>query len=482
MKKNIFNNPRFKHGTLATIITVIVIAAVVLLNVVATLLLERYPLTIDLTADKRFTLTEESQVFVSDLKTDITMKVCVAEEVLKGEGVWYKQVYEILKNYTKYGDKVKLDFVDLSRTPTFAQNYPQYSLALGDVIVESNLRSKKISINDMIKYNQTEYNDVVYSSEAEQVITSALMYVVDDNPTKVSMLTGLDNVDVKNYADLLTHNNYEIVEQNLLSEDIAEDADIILMGAPSTDISAEDAQKLETFLDNNGEFNKSLIFVADYEKPVGPVLKNFLADWGLEVGAGVIGETNQQNSINNVFTILTNVVDEEVNGTLKNASLPTITKFANPINLLFETDGNRKTSSILSTSESTCIVPLDADQNFDLSAQETSSHSVIAKSIRTKYINKETKVSTVIAIGSKDMLTTNYLQNAAFSNGDLGVVIANQLTHKEDAITMLPVQFADKTITITQDQVKVYRNIFMIAVPILLIGLGIFIFARRRHL
>lgn len=482
MKKNIFNNPRFKFGTLATIITVIVIAAVVLLNVVATLLLERYPLTIDLTADKRFTLTEESQVFVSDLQKEVTLKVCVDEETLKSQGAWYIQVYEILKNYTRYGDKVKLDFIDLTKNPTFAQNYPQYSLALGDVIIESDLRSKKISINDMIKYNQTEYNDVTYSSEAEQLLTSGLMYVIDENPTKVSMLTGLDNVDVSNYADILTRNNYEIVEQNFLSEEISADSDMILMGAPSSDISAEQAKALETFLDNGGQFNKSLLFIADYEKPVGPILKNFLADWGLAVGAGVVAETNQQNAINNVFTILTGVADEEINNTLKNKSLPIVTRFASPIEILFDTDGNRTVTSVLTTSGSTCLVPLDADENFDISAQDVDTHNVIAKSIRTKYIDKETKVSAVIAFGSKDMLTTQYLNNAAFSNGDLSVVVANQLTHKEDSITMLPVQFADKTITITQDQVKIYRTIFMIVMPLLLIGLGIFIFARRRHL
>ena len=53
MKKNLLNRRRFKYGSLATIITVGFIVAVVLLNVVCTLLLERYPLSIDLTSDNR---------------------------------------------------------------------------------------------------------------------------------------------------------------------------------------------------------------------------------------------------------------------------------------------------------------------------------------------------------------------------------------------------------------------------------------------
>ena len=57
MKKNIFNSRRFKHGSLATAMTVGFVAAVVLVNVIVGLLVERFPMNIDLTDNQIFELS-----------------------------------------------------------------------------------------------------------------------------------------------------------------------------------------------------------------------------------------------------------------------------------------------------------------------------------------------------------------------------------------------------------------------------------------
>ena len=69
-KKNAMNKPkflssrRFKHGTMATVITIVVVAVVVLVNVVAGLLLGLFPSSLDLTDNNRFQLGEESIEYV----------------------------------------------------------------------------------------------------------------------------------------------------------------------------------------------------------------------------------------------------------------------------------------------------------------------------------------------------------------------------------------------------------------------------------
>ena len=97
--KNIFKMRRFKHGSLATIITVAFIVAVILINVIASLLLERFPLTIDLTSDQRFNLTQDSVDFVSTITDDVTLTVLAEESEFESSGIYYKQIYEILKSY-----------------------------------------------------------------------------------------------------------------------------------------------------------------------------------------------------------------------------------------------------------------------------------------------------------------------------------------------------------------------------------------------
>ncbi|MEG1027822.1 MAG: hypothetical protein RSE07_03950, partial [Oscillospiraceae bacterium] len=67
MKKNIFNNRRFKYGSLASIITAVFVAAVILINVIVTVLLNMYPLNIDITGNNKFKLTKESIAYLEEL-------------------------------------------------------------------------------------------------------------------------------------------------------------------------------------------------------------------------------------------------------------------------------------------------------------------------------------------------------------------------------------------------------------------------------
>ena len=53
---------KLRYGTIATVMSVVVIAAVVLFNVVVGVLDDRFPLTLDMTKDSLFTLSEQSQV------------------------------------------------------------------------------------------------------------------------------------------------------------------------------------------------------------------------------------------------------------------------------------------------------------------------------------------------------------------------------------------------------------------------------------
>ena len=60
MKKNIFNTRKFKHGSVSVALTVLIIAAVVILNVIASALAERYSwMYLDMTAEGLYTLSDD---------------------------------------------------------------------------------------------------------------------------------------------------------------------------------------------------------------------------------------------------------------------------------------------------------------------------------------------------------------------------------------------------------------------------------------
>lgn len=481
MKNNIFKSRRFKHGSLATIITIGFIVVLVLINVVFGMLSERFPMQIDLTADKRFELTDDSVNFVKGLEDDVNITVCASEATFENAGSIYKQAYEIIKNYEKHSSKVHLDFVDLQREPLFAQKYPGEDIVLGDIIVETSKRMRIVKSSSFFSQTQSAYGTTVYSSEAEQVMTSAIMYVTDEHPTKAVFLTGLNNADVSGLRSILESNNYQIVEQNLQTEEIDSEAEIIVLPQPSVDITADMAKKLEAYLDNNAEFGKSLIFVASTvsgTSEIGPVLKNFLAEWGIEIGNEVIVESNTANAVQNAYNVVNVLADEEFNKLLKGTNLPLLTPSARPVWTLFEEKDNRMTRVIAKTSPTAFLQRLDEDDVTDLIYD---SFNTIVIGSRQRINDNEQKLSNVLAIGSQLMTSENYVKYAGCTNGEVLVAAANDLTKKEDAVKILPVEFSNKTISITEKTYKMYSNIFVWIIPILVLAAGTVVWLRRRH-
>lgn len=483
MKNNIFKSRRFKHGSLATIITIGFIVVLVLINLVFGLLTERFPITIDLTADKRFQLTDSSIEYIKDIKDEVNITVCASEYTFENADSIYKQAYEIIKDYTRHNSNINLEFVDLQKDPMFAQKYPGEEIVLGDIIVETEKRMRLVKSSSFVERTQTEYGAVIYSSKAEQVMTGAIMYVTDDNPTKAVILSGLNNIDVSGFRSFLESNNYQIVDQNLQTEEIDQEADLVVLPQPSVDLTADMAKKLEKYLDNDANFGKSIIFVAapvSGTSEIGPVLKNFLAEWGLEVGNEVIGESNTANAMQNIYNVINEIPDEEFKEKLGNKELPLLTPSARPVNVLFEEKGNRSTKVISKTSETAFLQRAD-DEEITEDDLVYGEYNTIAIGSKVRAVNNEEKFSNVMAIGSYLMTTDNYVKYAGCLNGDVLITATNDLTNKEEAVKILPVEFSNKTISITEKTAKTYTAIFSWIIPLIILAAGCVVWLRRRH-
>ncbi len=75
MKKNILHSRKFRHGSVSIALTVLIIAAVVIVNVIATALASRYSwMYIDMTSEKLYTLTDDAKELLSRSFVEIIAK------------------------------------------------------------------------------------------------------------------------------------------------------------------------------------------------------------------------------------------------------------------------------------------------------------------------------------------------------------------------------------------------------------------------
>ena len=100
---------RFRYGSMATAITAVVAVLVVVLNVVVSLLADRFPINIDLTQNKLFSLSDNSVEIAKSINKDVQVIVFGSEDLYKNPNMGsdyyqvealYKEIYKALQQYT----------------------------------------------------------------------------------------------------------------------------------------------------------------------------------------------------------------------------------------------------------------------------------------------------------------------------------------------------------------------------------------------
>lgn len=485
-----FNKRRLKHGSLATAMTVGFVAVVILINIIAGLLVERFPIDIDLTEDNIFQITDQSIEYIQNLDSEVTVNVLAEEETFKNNNDYYRQAYEVIMRYAQYSDKITVRFVDLYQNPDLQQKYSRETLSTGQIVVECGDRYQILTSYDLFNTQVDQSSGYTYitSSSAEQAMTSAIMNVTNADPPTVAVLTGFNTADISSFTDILTSNGYVVDEVDLMADDISE-YDLVILAAPTVDLSDADLAKLDEYLDNDGRFGKNLIYFAAYDQPSLPLLEEFLSEWGITVGEGYLYETDAASTYFSPTYTLQNYEDENYTEDLATTELPVLIPLCRPLSSSFGESGtssNRATSVLLSTHDTAVVVPPDvmgsSDSTWDPSTDGVQdSYATAIAGTRTKYDQTTALVSTVMAFGSVDIIHESFLSFAALNNGDYVLNAANYLCDKEDGISIVPKTLGTTSLGINQNQVNTIGGAAQFALPILVLIAGGVVWMRRRN-
>lgn len=487
--KNILKDRRFKHGTLATVMTIGLVAVVVLVNVIFSMLAARFPMDVDLTTNKIFEVSDQTIDYLKKLDKKVSVTVLATEEEFSGNNTYYNQANEVIQKYAKYSSNITINYIDLYSNPDFAQKYPKETLYQGYIIVECGDRHQVLTPYDLFNTQTDSSSGSTYitSSKAEEAMTSAVMNVTNANPPSVVVLTGYGVTDVSSYTRTLETNGYIVSEVDLLTGDIDQEADMLILAAPLTDLSDEVLKKLDTYLDNDGKFGKNLMYFASASQPALPNLEEFLKEWGIIVGDGYLAETDSAKTyvMGPTYT-MQQYGDEAYTEKLSSTAYPVLMFASRPLSSAFGESGtssNRSTSVLLSTYDTSAVVPSNLDKNSDwsLADADKASYATILVGQRLKYENTTPLISRVIAIGSVEFVDQSFLTYTAINNGDYAVNLANTVCGKDDGISIVSKTVGAKNLGITEKQSNVIGGFFEFVVPVLVLIAGSVIWLRRRN-
>ena len=491
MKKITLNKRRLKHGSLATAMTIGLVAVIVLVNVIVGLLVERFPMDIDLTTDNIFQLSDESIEYIENLDQDVTINVLADEETFSGQNDYYRQANEVIQNYTKYSDRITVRYIDLYTNPELQQKYSKETLSVGGILVECGERYQTLTAYDLFNTQTDQQTGSAYitSSKAEQSMTSAIMNVTNANPPKAAVLTGYNTTDISDFTSILESNGYVVEEVNLMTGELSSDYTMAILAAPMIDLGEAELSKLDTFLDNDGQFGKNLLYFASVSQPDLPLLEEFLEEWGIVVGDGYVYETDPNYVYFDPSWTMQEYGDELYTEELATTDLPVMIPASRPLESAFgdlAVDSNRKTSILLSSHDSAVVVPPDAigssDSTWDPETDgEQGAYATAMEGSRTKYEGTTQLVSRVVAFGSVDIINSSFLNFAAINNADYVLNACNYICDKEEGISIIPKTLGSTNLGISQGQANFIGSCAQFVLPILVLVVGGFVWIRRRN-
>ena len=483
---------KFRYGSFATLLTLGVLVIAIAVNVAVNLLGQRVTLRLDTTASSAFNISEEVDELRANLDQPVTIYVLNDEANFVAGGTGnsaakdpsFTQANEVFKYFANANDQITLQYVNMVRDPNFQSQFSDLTLQQNDVLVVSGDRKMQISSVDLFN-TQVVANSYlrILSSKAENALASAILVVTSENTTKVSLLTGHNEYDATSVTELLGQNNYTVKSQNIGTEAIDPEADAVIIYGPSTDYSPEEIEKLDAFLQNGGQYGKTVFYFAANDQPELPNLEAFLEEWGIIVEPGVAFENGSNFIIQDQFNAV-NVLNSDsvyTENCLNKGKVPYI-PYCRPLTAAFKNSGSRSTTMLIRMSADSGIIPPDADKNASITDFVTGYVPIMLLGQNKVEVGGEQKTSNVVVCGSVYYGASEIIQNSAFANADFLVELTGTLTGRDSQVIIAPKDMAAKYLDIASDGASFMRILFIGVLPVGCLAVGAFVFLRRRHL
>ena len=154
-------------------------------------------------------------------------------------------------------------------------------------------KSTTVAFSDIIVQDMSSYYYTGSASESEfdgeGQLTSAINYVTSDASQTVYRTSGHgESTFSTTISDLMKKNNYNVEELNLvMNTEIPDDCDLLMMYAPTNDLSQEEADVLKNYLKSGG---KVMLILGDTTSEQLPNLMGILSDYGMKEADGYIAD------------------------------------------------------------------------------------------------------------------------------------------------------------------------------------------------
>jgi ABC-type uncharacterized transport system involved in gliding motility auxiliary subunit len=447
-----------KYAAYATVYILIVVMAVVVANMLA----DRYNKSYDGTANKRYSLSEQTAKIVRGLTPDATITYF-------DQSSRFEHAKDLLDQYANLSRKIHVQYVDPDKKPQLAReagirNY-------GTALVQVGTRREEAK------------------SMTEEGITGAFIRDLKNTTRTVCFVSGsgehrIDDSDRGGYSrlkDLLGKDEYTAKSIDLLQKaEVPADCTVLVVGGPSRDYQQPEVDAIKKYVEDGGR----ALFMLDPPLRIGKseiadndALTGLLQSWGVTLQKDMILDLNpigQLAGLGPQVALVTRYDPHPIVNELKG----TATGF--PLARSLEVKNTDKTTvqKLFDSSETSLATNNLSSASVDANDPKNRKGPMTIAAAGSYKTGKDNSQGRFVVVGSSSWAENSFLRFNG--NSDLALNAMNWLSSDEDLISIRPKEKEDRRITMTRAQLSLVRSTSQFLLPLVVIVAGVSVWWRRR--
>lgn len=474
----------FRNGLYASAITAAVLAVVVLLNLLVRALPARYT-QVDLSANGLYTLGDTSKQLAQGLTDDVVIYY------LAQTGGEDSYLTKLLDRYAAESSHLSWQQKDPAIYPTFAAQYDAQNIGEGGLIVVCGDRSAAIAAsdlytNDYSNYYTTGTYDVQFDGENQ--LTTAIYNVTNGEQSRAYYTTNHNESSLDGtLADAIRKQNIALEPLNLLSEEIPDDCDLLIVNLPQSDFMGagslvDELSQLTGYLAGGGRL--LLITDAYYDTPnLDAVMEQF----GLARLPGIVVEGDSSYCVASSYAstmfglpgatcLLPDVEDAETSGITGSLTNPTVLLPIAQAIAVTETEG--VTAEALLTTSSSAY---NKAAGYELETVEKEEGDTDGPFTMAAWARNDATGAQAVWVSCGNI--TYGSADAAVNGGNSAFLLscAAAMTGQSSDLLIAAKSLEGDQLTISSAAATLWGGVFQLALPAALLILGAAVTLRRRR-
>ena len=457
MNSRLLNARQTKYAAYAALYVIVMLAIVSVANVLA----NRYNKSYDSTANKRYSLSDQTAKIVKGLKQTAAISYYDRQS-------GFQQAKDLLDRYSTLSPRIRVEYVDVEKRPQEARAAGVTKLGTSFVQIGTKKEEAK--------------------SVTESEITGAIIRDLKTSTRTVCFVSGsgehqLEDTQRNGYSrlkDILAKDQYTTKSISLLEKaEIPADCTVVVIGGPQSDYVQPAVDAIKKYVEQGGRAMILLDAPLKFGRPTADniALTDVLQSWGVSMDSNLLldmSPVGQLMGLGPEVALVSTYDSHPIVNELKG----TATGFPLSRSLTVKNTDKTTVQKLFESSASSLATDKLDSPNVNPSDPNNKKGPLTIGAAGSYKTGKENSEGRFVVVGSSSWPANSFLNFNG--NSDLALNALNWLSSDEDLISIRPKEQENRNVTMTRAQFNWVRLSSQFLLPGALLLAGVSVWWRRR--